>query len=56
MQNPQSSPIASFQPWKKLNRNINKGEKALKVLVSIPYIYQKRIEKIDMSGQEYFRL
>jgi hypothetical protein len=51
MQNPESSHVASYQTWKKLGRNINKGAKGIKVLVPIPYKYQKRVEKIDMNGK-----
>lgn len=49
MQNPYSSHVASFQTWKKLGRSINKGEKGIKVLVPIPYKYEKQVE--TGSGQ-----
>ena len=50
MQKPEAERVASFQTWKQLGRNVNKGEKGIKVLVPIPYKYQKRVEKIDTNG------
>ena len=52
MQKPEAERVASFQTWKKLGRNVNKGEKGIKVLVPIPYKYQKRVEKIDKNGEK----
>lgn len=62
MQRPDASNIASFQTWKKLGRNINKGEKGIKVLVPIPYKYEKEVENksgdmetVELSGT-FFRI
>jgi hypothetical protein len=49
MQNPNSSHVASFQTWKRLGRSVKKGEKGIKVLVPIPYKYEKQVE--DRQGQ-----
>ena len=60
MQRPDASNIASFQTWKKLGRQINKGEKGIKVLVPIPYKYEKEVESktgdkevIELSGTSF---
>ena len=60
MQRPDASNIASFQTWKKLGRQINKGEKGIKVLVPIPYKYEKEVENksgdtetIELSGTSF---
>jgi len=50
MQKPEAERVGSFQTWKRLGRNVNKGEKGIKVLVPIPYKYQKRVERIDTNG------
>ena len=49
MQNPRSSHVASFKTWRKLGRSVKKGEKGIKVLVPIPYKYEKQVE--DRQGQ-----
>ena len=48
MQKPDSSNIASFQTWKKLGRSVTKGEKGIKVLVPIPYKYDKEVYKFAL--------
>jgi len=60
MQRPDATNIASFQTWKKLGRQINKGEKGIKVLVPIPYKYEKEVESktgdkevIELSGTSF---
>lgn len=52
MQRPESSRVASFQTWKKLGRQVTKGEKGIKVLVPIPYKYEKEIDtnQLDSNG------
>jgi len=50
MQKPDASNVASFQTWKKLGRQITKGEKGIKVLVPIPYKYKKEVETNELDG------
>jgi antirestriction protein ArdC len=51
MQNPYSSYVASFQTWRKLGRSIKKGEKGIKVLVPIPFRYEKQVEAKDGQNE-----
>ena len=44
MQNPAATHVASFRTWKALGRYPKKGSKAIKVLVPIPYKYEKEVE------------
>ena len=50
MQRPDASNVASFQTWKKIGRQINKGEKGIKVIVPIPYKYEKEVETNQLNG------
>ncbi len=50
-QRPDSSHVASFQTWKRLGRSIGKGEKGIKVLVPIPYKYEKQVDKGDGNSE-----
>ena len=48
---PDSSHVASFQTWKRLGRSIDKGEKGIKVLVPIPYKYEKQVDNGDGKSE-----
>ena len=50
MQCPSASRAASYQTWKKLGYPVRKGEKGIKVLVPIPYIYQTEQKTVDEQG------
>lgn len=50
MQCPNASRVASFQTWKKLGYPVKKGEKGIKILVPIPYTYQKEQKTMDEQG------
>ncbi len=48
LQNPDATLVAGFQSWKKnFERNVNKGEKGIKILAPAPYKIKKEQEKID---------
>lgn len=49
-QYPQASRVASFQTWKSLYISVKKGEKAIKVLVPIPY--HKEIVNVNANNPE----
>lgn len=49
-QYPQASRVASFQTWKSLHISVKKGEKAIKVLVPIPY--HKEIVNVNADNPE----
>ena len=50
MQKPDATNVASFQTWRSLGRPVKKGEKGIKVLVPIPYKYQKEVETNELDG------
>ena len=47
---PSATRCASFATWKKLKMPVKKGEKGIKILVPIPYKYQKEQRSIDDDG------
>ncbi len=47
---PTATRCASFQTWKKLGHPVKRGEKGIKVLVPIPYTYQKEQKTVDDEG------
>ncbi len=48
LQKPDATLIAGFQSWKKnFERNVNKGEKGIKILAPAPYKIKKEQEKLD---------
>ena len=47
---PSATRCASFATWKKLKMPVKKGEKGIKILVPIPYKYQKEQSSIDDDG------
>lgn len=49
-QRPTASRVASFQTWKKLGYPVNKGEHGIRILVPIPYTYQRKEAKKDVLG------
>lgn len=51
MQCPTATRIASFRTWKKLGLSVKKGEKGIKVLVPIPYTYQRTQTTLDEYNQ-----
>lgn len=53
MQFPNATLIAGYQTWKnKFNRQVRKGEKAIRILAPIPHKFKKEIEKEDGSKEE----
>lgn len=52
LQCPSASMVASFQSWKKLGGHVRKGEKGIKILVPIPYKYEKKKKIQDEDGTE----
>ena len=47
---PTATRCASFQTWKKLGHPVKRGEKGIKVLVPIPYTYEKKQKTVDEDG------
>ncbi len=47
---PTASRVASFQTWKRLGCSVKKGEHGIKILVPIPYTYQKKQDSVDDDG------
>ncbi len=47
---PTATRVASFVTWKKLGCKVQKGSKGIKVLVPIPYKYQKEQKRVDENG------
>lgn len=47
---PTASQVASFQTWKKLGYPVKRGEKGIKILVPIPYTYEKHQKTVDEDG------
>lgn len=50
MQCPSATRVASFQTWKKMGYPVKKGEKGIRILVPIPYTYQKEQKSVDEQG------
>lgn len=47
LQAPHASQVASYDTWKKLNRQVRKGEKGIKILVPAPVKIQTEKERLD---------
>ena len=47
---PTASRVASLQTWKRLGCSVKKGEHGIKILVPIPYTYQKKQDAVDDDG------
>ena len=47
LQAPNATQVASYETWKKLNRQVRKGEKGIKILVPTPVKIQTEKERID---------
>ena len=45
-----ASQVASFSTWKALGRNVNKGEKGIKIFSPLPYRKQTETVKTDSTG------
>lgn len=53
MQRPDATMVAGYTSWKvNFHRNVNKGEKGIKILAPAPYKINKDIEKIDPLTQK----
>lgn len=52
MQCPEATRVASFATWKKIGHPVVKGSKGIKILVPIPYKYQKKEKSLDADGNE----
>lgn len=50
MQKPEATRVAGFSTWKSMERHINKGEKAIKIIAPIPHKYTKLVK--DVHGNE----
>ena len=51
MQKPEASLVAGYNAWKNnFNRQVQKGEKAIKILAPTPYKTKKMIDKVDEKG------
>lgn len=50
MQKPEATRVAGFNTWKSMERHINKGEKAIKIIAPIPHKYTKLVK--DVHGNE----
>ena len=51
-QRPDATQVASYQTWKKVGCQVRKGEKGIKVLVPIPFKYQKERTTVDENGND----
>lgn len=49
MQKPDATTVAGFSTWKKLNRHIIKGSKAIKIIAPCPYKVKSKIDVIDVA-------
>ena len=47
LQAPEASRVASYETWKKLKRQVRKGEKGIKILVPAPVKVKKEVERRD---------
>lgn len=47
LQNPYATHVASYSTWKKLNRNVKKGEKGLEIFCPYTYRIEQEVEKVD---------
>ena len=47
VQAPEATRVASYDTWKKLKRQVRKGEKGIKILVPAPVKVKKEIEQLD---------
>lgn len=56
MQRPDATMVAGYESWKKkFGRQVNKGEKAIKILAPSPYRTKKKMEVIDRNTQKPVR-
>lgn len=51
MQRPDASTVASYTTWKSLGRQVNRGEKGIKILCPTPYKTTVKTEKTGSDGQ-----
>lgn len=47
LQKPDATRVAGYQTWKKLERNVMRGEKGLAILAPSPYKYEKEVARLD---------
>ena len=53
MQRPDATLVAGYQTWKKkFNRQVQRGEKGIKIIVPAPIKEKRRVEKVDEETQE----
>lgn len=53
MQCPEATMVAGYTSWKRnFHRNVNKGEKGIKILAPCPYKINKEVDKIDPLTQK----
>ena len=54
LQKPDATYVAGFRAWHdKFERNVNKGETAIRILAPMNYKYEKDVIKLDENGREY---
>ena len=52
MQKPDASLVAGYNKWKDdFERQVKRGEKAIKILAPAPYKVRRQVEKLDASGR-----
>ena len=52
MQKPDASLVAGYNKWKDdFERQVKRGEKAIKILAPAPYKVRRQVEKLDASGK-----
>ena len=53
MQRPDATLVAGYQTWKKkFNRQVQRGEKGIKIIAPAPIKEKRRVEKVDEETQE----
>ena len=54
MQRPDASLVQSYGGWKKMGRNVKRGEKGIRILAPAPYKAQVEQQKVDSNGRGIF--
>ena len=54
MQRPDASLVQSYGGWKKMGRNVKRGEKGIRILAPYPYTTQVEQQKVDSNGKGIF--
>ena len=51
MQRPGATRVAGYQTWKNVNRQVRRGEKAIKIIMPCPYKKMKEVTETDNEGK-----